>query len=86
MGINGKEAPGLAGPSIGLIYGQGEGLATGFAVSAESRLTQRRADGSVVGSYSTQEMSALLRYHNVDDGVLATGGMYRTLGGERIDA
>ena len=85
MGTSEKAAPGLQGPSKGLIYGDGEGLASAY--SAEARLTSRDADGGVVGSYSPDIMDSLLRYH--DDAPFVGGvamGQYSVVGGERIDA
>lgn len=86
MGTSEKVTPGLQGPSMGLIYGNGEGLASTYA--AELRLTGRDADGGVPGSYPPEVMDMLLRYHNDAPAVggVALGGQAGAfnMGGELI--
>ena len=82
MGTSEKEAAGLHGPSIGLIYGQAQGMGSGYAV--EGRLNNRAAHGGIIGSYDPETMERLLRYHAMEDVAPAVGSMM--LGGERFDA
>jgi hypothetical protein len=86
MGTSQKEQSGLFGPSVGMIYGQGEGLPSNYTV--EGRLTLRHADGGVVGSYSPDIMDRLLRHHNdapfVGQAVLGQQVEAFTLAGEVI--
>lgn len=88
MGTSENTINGLQGPSKGLIYGDGMGLGSAYAV--EAQLTQRDTDGGVVGSYSPEVMDRLMRYHNdapfVGDAVMGQQAQYSIMGGERIDA
>jgi hypothetical protein len=51
-------------------------------LAVEARLTERRPDGSVVGSYTADVMDGLLHHHTTPDLAQASGAM--VLAGEVI--
>jgi hypothetical protein len=54
----------------------------GAPLSVDARLSERRADGSVAGSYDARTMDALLHYHAMD-AAPAAGRL--VVGGEAVE-